>query len=37
MGVCENIWYLYAFTSLAPEVNLVETFPFTLATFPDMH
>ena len=25
---------MYAFTSLALEVNIVETFPFTLATFP---
>ena len=28
---------MYAFTSLAPEVNMVETFPFTLATFTGMH
>ena len=29
MGVHKNIWYMYAFTSLALEVNMVETFPFT--------
>ena len=33
----KKIWYIYAFTSLAPEVNIVEIFPFTLATFPGMH
>ena len=32
----KKIWYMYVFTSLAPEVNMVETFPFTLATFPGM-
>ena len=32
----KNIWYIYAFTILALEVNMVETFPFTLATFPGM-
>ena len=37
MGGRKNIWYIYAFTILAPEVNMVETFSFTLATFPHMH
>ena len=37
MGVHKNIWYMYAFTNLAPEVNMVETFPFTPATFSGMH
>ena len=36
MGGCKNIWYIYALTILAPEVNMVETFPFTLAIFPGM-
>ena len=34
MGGHKEIWYMCAFTSLALEVNMVETFPFTLATFP---
>ena len=36
MGGRKKIWYMYAFASLVPEVNMVETFPFTLATFPDI-
>ena len=36
MGGRKMIWYMYAFINLAPEVNMVETFPFTLATFPGM-
>ena len=37
MGGRKKIWYTYVFTSLALEVNMVGTFPFTLATFPGMH
>ena len=37
MGGHEKIWYTFAFTILVPEVNMVETFPFTMATFPSMH
>ena len=36
MGGHNKIWYVYAFTILAPKVNMVKTFPFTLAIFPDM-
>ena len=36
MGGGKNIWYIYAFTILALEVNMAETFPITLATFPGM-
>ena len=35
MGGRKIIWY--TFTSLKPEVNAVETFPFTQAIFPGMH
>ena len=29
MGGCKKIWYMYAFTSLALEVNMVETSFYT--------
>ena len=37
MGGHRNIGYTYAFTIQALEVNMIKTFPFTLATFPGMH
>ena len=37
MGGHKKIWYMYAFKSLTPEVYMVETFAFTLATFLAMH
>ena len=33
----KKIWYIDVFTSLVPEINMVETFPFALTIFPGMH
>ena len=32
MGGHKKIWYMYAFTSLALKVNMVETLPVSIGT-----
>ena len=37
MGGRKIILYMYTFTSLEPEVNMVETFAYTLETWSGVH